>query len=53
MQMGQRGFANEREAMRDCRLTKWCHPFIISQYLFIFKIFIIGGIDISGDFQAH
>lgn len=41
--MNQRGFANERETIRDYCLTKWCHPFITPQCFLIFKIFSIWG----------
>ena len=44
MKMNHRGFANEREAIRDYCLTKQGHPFITSECFLIFKIFSTGGV---------
>lgn len=43
MKMDQRGFANERKAIRDYCLRKWCQPFITSQCFLLVQIFSIWG----------
>lgn len=55
MKMDPRGFANERETIRDFCLTEWCHPFITSECFLLFKIFSTGagGVDFSEDLEAR